>query len=111
MNCNYLNQRNYNLEGQLKGVRCTRDATEPEKGTGALIWCKVHSYTADRKLGAGSGPGYVPTKGDKVTINGYLGTITEIHTDIRKGMVDVRLDRGEVTVDIKSVKTWPVPLR
>jgi len=43
------------------------------------------------------------TVGNKVTVNGYIGTITKIHTDVRKGMVDVRLDRGEITVDIKAI--------
>ncbi len=51
-NCQYLNQRNYNLKGQLQGVRCKSEATHGD-------FCKVHSYTADRHIGAGPGPGYI----------------------------------------------------
>ena len=53
-NCHYLHQRHYNLQHQLIGVRCTATATDGN-------WCKVHSYTADREVGAGSGPGYIPS--------------------------------------------------
>ena len=41
--------------------------------------------------------------GDKVKKSGFPGVITKVHSDVRKGMVDVKLKRGTVTVDVKSV--------
>ena len=42
--------------------------------------------------------------GDKVKANGYPGIIKVVHTDVRKGMVDVKLNRGTVTVSMKDVQ-------
>ena len=52
MNCHYLTQRNHTTDGKLQGVRCKKEATHGD-------FCKVHSYTADRHIGAGPGPGYI----------------------------------------------------
>ena len=35
---------------------------------------------------------------DKVIANGYPGTIIKVHNDIRKGMIDVRLKSGDITI-------------
>lgn len=42
--------------------------------------------------------------GDKVIANGYEGVVTKVHTDVRKGMVDVKLRRGEITIGMSSLK-------
>ena len=42
--------------------------------------------------------------GDKVKANGFPGVITVVHTDVRKGMVDVKLKRGTTTVSMKDVQ-------
>ena len=55
--CQYLNQKNYGIDGQLKGVQCKKEANFPEvknHGTPEATWfwfCKVHSYTIDRLIG------------------------------------------------------------
>ena len=36
--------------------------------------------------------------GDKVIANGYPGIIKKVHTDIRRGMIDVRLKSGDITI-------------
>lgn len=41
--------------------------------------------------------------GNKVKSSGYDFTVIKIHSDIRKGMVDIRNDRGTKTVDIKDI--------
>ena len=53
-NCYFLNQRNYSISGALKGVRCNKEATVEEAKNGRIYhFCAVHSYTADRFVGAG----------------------------------------------------------
>ena len=61
MNCYFLNQKHYNLEGKLIGTRCKKEAaiTETKNGRTAQF-CKVHSYTVERFEGAAAGPGYIP---------------------------------------------------
>ena len=58
--CYFLNQKNYSF-GKLIGVRCRKEATveEPKNGR-SYHFCTVHSYTAERFVGAGAGPGYIP---------------------------------------------------
>ena len=46
--------------------------------------------------------------GDKVKANGFPGVITVVHTDVRKGMVDVKLKRGTTTVSMKDVQNESV---
>ena len=61
--CEYMNQRHYNLENKLIGVRCRHEATVYQTiGNVAFAkdpdsvriyhFCKVDSYTADRFVGA-----------------------------------------------------------
>ena len=52
--CQYLNQRNYGLDGQLKGAECKSESEVREKVNDSPVygWCKVHSYAADRFIGA-----------------------------------------------------------
>ena len=56
--CEFMNQRHYNLENKLIGVRCRHEATVSERrevpGRSVQVyhWCKVDSYTADRFVGA-----------------------------------------------------------
>ena len=71
--CYFLNQKNYSFGkltgagvpsvsfGRLIGVRCRKEATveEPKNGR-SYHFCTVHSYTAERFVGAGAGPGYIP---------------------------------------------------
>jgi len=42
--------------------------------------------------------------GDRVTCNGYPGTISEVCTGQLKGMVVVRLGRGKVCVDASELR-------
>ena len=62
--CQYLNQRNHSF-GKLTGAQCKKEANFPEvknHGTPEATWfwfCKVHSYTADRFIGARNQSGYI----------------------------------------------------
>ena len=45
-------------------------------------------------------------EGDRVICHGYPGTVTKVHadpTDPRRGMVDVRLGSGLVTVSAREL--------
>ena len=57
--CEFMNQRHYNLENKLIGVRCRHEATvserfvdRPRRSVQVYHWCKVHSYTVERFGGA-----------------------------------------------------------
>jgi len=63
--CQYLNQRNHSF-GKLTGVQCKSESEVKEKvnaspvfGPRSYEWCKVHSYTADRFIGARNQSGYI----------------------------------------------------
>ena len=47
------------------------------------------------------------TVGDKVTCNGYEGTVQEVHYGQLSGMVDVRLDSGSVCVPASYPDCYP----
>ena len=41
--------------------------------------------------------------GNKVKYSGFDFVVVKIHNDIRKGMADIRNDRGMSTIDIKDL--------
>lgn len=45
--------------------------------------------------------------GTKVLANGYQGRVTEVHFDVRYGMIDVRLESGEITIPENEVTELP----
>ena len=80
-NCYFLNQRNYSISGALKGVRCNKEATVEETKTGRIYhFCAVHSYTADRFVGAGQDPGYIPST-KRIEVTEYQCSPTTFNLD------------------------------
>ena len=51
--CQFLNQKNYSIDGKLQGVRCKKEATVHQSKNGrSYHFCTVHSYTMERFVGA-----------------------------------------------------------
>lgn len=48
-------------------------------------------------------------RGQKVMCNGYEGTITKVCDGQLSGMVEVRLERGDVCVDASELKRFDNP--
>ena len=52
--CQFLNQKNYSINGKLQGVRCKKEATAHQTCPHGRSYhfCTVHSYTMERFVGA-----------------------------------------------------------
>mgnify|MGYP003142152534 CR=1 FL=1 len=47
--CQFLNQKRLDLDGKLRGVWCTNEATVHQSKNGrSYDFCTVHSYTVER---------------------------------------------------------------